>query len=214
MGEKKVEGLGVIILNGIGMLFCFFIGLVIAYWGFKIFKDGDSESQHAQLIEWGSLKVTSKGSGSIVMSTAVIWAIVGFNVSPSITHTADGPNYTSISDEQNGELKIASSVISNPNATLDQPDVLKGYLAESISAENYSENYIMVNGLKGYLDVGSLNYLVDEVGNATLTAQANGEFGNVTVLFKPKVNEQNQLVFEAEGVAKKIKNEPNKAINK
>ncbi|MCL1067912.1 hypothetical protein L2735_14045 [Shewanella olleyana] len=204
-----MEGLGVIVFNGIGMLVCFFIGLVVAYWGFQVYKNDDTDPKDKQLIEWGSFKVTSRGSGSVAMSTAVLWAFIGYSVSPSITQTPNGPDYTSISNENSEQLAIVSAEVSNPNAVLNQPEQLTRYLTKSISSDEINENQIRVNGLIGKLDVSSVDYLIDGLGSPTLTAHATGEFGDVIVWFTPTVNEQNQIVFKAKGVAKQIEKEPN-----
>jgi hypothetical protein len=209
--EGVVESLAVIIFNGLGMLVCFIIGLIIAKWGYSIYKTGGNSPKDTQLIEWGNFKVTSKGGGSIVMSTAVVWAIVGFNVSPSITQTEYGPNYTSIFNGENEELTIVSSTITNP-AALKQPQVLKSYLAQELISGGVNAAFIKINGLSGELDGKAINYLVNEVGDVTLTAQATGAFGGVVVWFEPSVNSEGKLVFEAKGVASQVVNEPNKAL--
>ncbi|ALR95563.1 hypothetical protein P3719_18395 [Vibrio parahaemolyticus] len=199
-----MEGLGIIVFNGIGMLLCFSIGSFVAYFGYKIFKRGASLKEEEQLIEWNNLKVSSKGGGAIVTSCSAIWAIVGLYVSPGISNTPNGPDYTSIHNKQNIELKVASAYVDDPESILDNPEELKKYFSESLSSRDYDVGIIHVNGRIGRLDSDSTNYLVDSSGNTTLTAEAEGEFGKVLVLFRPKVNEKNQLIFDADALVKNV----------
>lgn len=128
-----MESSFVIIFNGVGMLFCFVVGLLIANWGYKIYKNNNQSSNDKQHIQWGEFTISSKGSGSIVITSAVIWAIIGFYVSPSITQTEYGPNYTSIINKKNEQFMIVSHAVGNPIEAMGQPDVLTNYLSNELA---------------------------------------------------------------------------------
>lgn len=66
-----------VVFKGLGMLLVITGGIWIARYGFHLYKDGAGHGRDQAAFEFGELKIKAHSVGSVVMSTAFLWAFAG-----------------------------------------------------------------------------------------------------------------------------------------
>lgn len=85
-----------VIFKGIGMLSAIVGGILIARWGVHLYKDGVGSNKDHAGFEVGPIRIKTKSVGSVVMSTAFLWAYAGVLLSPNIDKDGEKYQVTSI----------------------------------------------------------------------------------------------------------------------
>lgn len=100
----------VIIFKGIGMLTVIIGGIGIARYGFHLYKDGAGMGKDQAAFELGKIKVKASSAGSIIMSTAFLWAFAGVLLSPNLEKKGEEIKIYSM-ESHVGEIEAAELTV-------------------------------------------------------------------------------------------------------
>jgi hypothetical protein len=78
-----------VVFKGIGMILTISGGILIGYYGFRLYKNGVGAGRDHAVFEVGPVSIKAYSVGSVVMATAFLWAWAGVALSPNIEKDND-----------------------------------------------------------------------------------------------------------------------------
>ncbi len=205
-----------VLFKGIGMLIALVAGIFTVRYGYFLYQDGVGHRKDRAAFEVGNIKIGAHSVGSVVMSTAFLWGIVGIWLSPNITRNNNGTKVYSfeLPDTKLDSIALTSGLLDTPEAVLKNSVMLRNVFQTTAFANPYELNgLVRINGEVAALQPSSVDYFTSEDGSILITALAQTDANATTLTYLPMINEQNQIVFEPEGISKTKENEddsPNK----
>jgi hypothetical protein len=100
----------IIIFKGVGMVMAFIGGIIIANYGYRLFKNGAGHKRDLIVFEYQSFKLTAHSVGSIVMASAFLWAWAGVLLSPNLERKNDSIRIFSF---QTPEITVETGALSS-----------------------------------------------------------------------------------------------------
>lgn len=123
-----------VLFKGTGMTLAILGGIVIAWYGYRLYKDGAGHGRDQIGFELGKIKAKANTVGSVVMSTAFMWAALGWMLSPNMEKKGDTIRVYSMTTPA-GDLKalaLSTKSPANPSEKSD-PEKLKVLFSEAIA---------------------------------------------------------------------------------
>lgn len=178
----------IIIFKGIGMSLAILGGIIVANYGFRLYKDGAGSGQGSVVFEFRSVKVKAQSVGAVIMATACIWAWAGVSLSPNL-------------EKKDGNIHIYSFKI--PDLTVEAGALLTNVNISDLNIEGNPERvkytyqdafYKQASNQKRTLKINSqpARYVLDSIkveqtnhGNYLLTATAEGDSSWASLSFEP-----------------------------
>lgn len=188
----------VVAFKGLGMVFAIVGGLVIARYGFHLYRDGAGHGRDQAGFELGKLKIKAHTVGSVVMSTACLWAYVGVLLSPNMERNGDEIKIYSLgspSGEIQAQALIAKS--SNPKGATADPEQLKALFAKAIAnagQQSPTSALAKIDGKLGAIDLSTLKAIPDTNGDPYLWAKISVNGKSTSLKYQAMVD-KGQVTF-------------------
>jgi hypothetical protein len=199
-----------VLFKGIGMLLAIGGGILIARYGFHLYRDGAGSGRDRAVFEVGPVKIKAYSVGSIVMASAFLWAWAGVVLSPNL-------------DKKGGEIRVYSFTtpemslsslaveVSTPKtaqAIQNNPEELKKLFETALvnTETSKAHKYLELNGKRATYELKSISALRAETGQYLVTTDIKAGEKTATLTFEPKV-EEGRVVFIPTGVGKSNMND-------
>lgn len=188
-----------IIFKGVAMLLAIVGGVIVARYGFHLFKDGAGHGREHIAVEVGSLKVKAQSVGSVVMATAFLWVWAGVWLSPNLDK-----NGVRVYSFKTPEMKLESLAVSIPVNPYSQnfkmnSDELKKLLQSALTNKvaMKGDGLVELNGRPAVFDLSSIRTLKSESGGYLVTTEVTAGEARATVAYKPKLKGRKVLFVPA-----------------
>lgn len=186
-----------VVLKGIGMLVALAGGILIASWGFRLYRDGAGAGRDRAGFELGSVKLKAHSVGSVVMSTAFLWAWAGVTLSPNLDKKGDAVRIYSMTTPS-GEIEAVALTTKAPDAQTAKtdPERLKQlYSRAATTAEKASSGSVaQLDGKPASVDLGSVKAFPTAGGEYWLSTRVTTGDKTATLTYEPK-STGGQLTF-------------------
>ena len=192
-----------VLFKGIGMLSAIIGGIFIARWGYHLYKDGVGSNDDHAAFEVGPIKITTKSVGSVVMSTAFLWAYAGVLLSPNLDK--DGDNYkvysSQVSDVNFNKVELMAEL---PNQEVrDNTQELKAIFANTLLNAENTTTLITIDGEAAKITPNSIKLLTSDTGEVYFTTKATTNNKSATLAYEPKFN-KDTVIFTPAGIGNTI----------
>lgn len=196
--------------KGIGMLAAIGGGILVARYGFHLYRDGAGSGRDRAAFEVGPLKMKAYSVGSVVMASAFIWAWAGVALSPNLDKKGDEWRvYSFRTTEMSLEgLAVAASLPKADETIKSNPDELKKVFGFALAnAETLKTGKaVVLNGKPAAYDLGSIRALKAETGGYLVTADIKTEDKTAALAFEPKIL-KDRVIFVPTGFGKAVAHE-------
>lgn len=187
-----------IAFKGIGMLGIIAGGILIARYGFHLYRDGAGSGRDKTVIEAGPIKVTAHSVGSVVMATAFLWAWAGVAISPSLDKKGDDVRVYSFNTPSGAveSRALAAPASSAASSVQENPQELKALFREAIEKgeQKHTEGLAALAGVPASYDLSSVTTTIGDTGTYMLNARLRAGDKSAIVAFEAKT-EGNQVIF-------------------
>lgn len=178
-----------VVFKGLGMLLVIAGGIWIARYGFHLYKDGAGYGRDQAAFELGKLKIKAHSVGSVVMSTAFLWAFAGVLLSPNMEKNGDTIRVYSLRTPA-GELEalaLTTRSVDLPSIKSD-PEKLKALLGEAVvdtrRKEGSSSPLARLDGKPASIDISSIKAIPSGTGDFLLWTQVTAEGETVALKYE------------------------------
>lgn len=164
-----------VVFKGLGMLLVIAGGIWIARYGFHLYKDGAGHGRDQAAFELGKLKIKAHSVGSVVMSTAFLWAFAGVLLSPNMEKKGESIRIYSLSTPA-GELEALALTTRYVEllSVKSDPEKLKALLGEAVAdrrRKGGSSPLARLDGKPASIDMSSIKAIPSGTGDFLLSAQ-------------------------------------------
>lgn len=209
-GKKMDPIILTVTFKGIGMLLAIIGGILIARYGFHLYKDGAGSGRDRAAFEVGPVKIKAHSVGSVVMATAFIWAWAGVVLSPNLDKKGEEWRVYSFKTPEMSlkSLAVSAALIKPDEAIKSKPEELKKLLGFALANSETlrAGKVVELNGKPAVYDLQSIRALKSESGLYLVTMDIKTENKTATLAFEPKV-QGNRVVFVPTGVGAARTNE-------
>jgi hypothetical protein len=193
-----MESILIITFKGVGMLLAILGGLIIARYGFRLYRDGAGSGRDQAGFEIGPIKVKAQSVGSVVMATAFLWAWAGVVLSPNLEREGETVRIYSFVTPA-GDLKtqsVTTKIPAQSSALKNNPEELKKLLQKAVSnsKETKAGVFAELNGKPASIDASLIDASKDASGDYLLSTKIKSGAESVTVVFEPKIGDS-KIVF-------------------
>lgn len=194
----NMESIVIITFKGIGMLLAILGGLIIARYGFRLYRDGAGSGRDQAGFEVGPVKVKAQSVGSVVMATAFLWVWAGVVLSPNLERKGDEIRIYSIVTPA-GDMKtqaVTAKIPVQSSALKNNPEELKKLLQKAVSNSRETKTGIFteLNGKPALIDASLIDVSKNPSGDYLLSTKIKSGIESATVVFEPKIGDA-QIVF-------------------
>ena len=178
-----------VIFKGTGMLLVIGGGIWIAKFGYQLYMDGAGHGRDQAAFEFGKLKIKAHSVGSIVMSTAFLWAFAGVLLSPNMEKKGDEIKVYSL-DTPIGELEAIAikSKIEKLQPSEQSSEKLKFLLSKALIDAKHNEKdspLVRLNGKPALIDAYNVQTMQGADGKVTLASQVSANGKSVALNYLP-----------------------------
>ena len=160
--------------KGLGMLMVIAGGIWIARYGYHLYRDGAGHGRDQAAFEFGKLKIKAHSVGSVVMSTAFLWAFAGVLLSPNMERKGNDIRIYSMSTPT-GELEALALTTKSavPPSLKSDPEKLKALLGEAASdtTRKGAPPLARLDGKPASIDMASIKAIPSNNGDLQLWTQ-------------------------------------------
>ena len=164
-----------VVFKGLGMLLVIVGGILIARYGYHLYKDGAGHGRDQAAFEIGNVKIKAHSAGSIVMSTAFLWAFAGVLLSPNIEKKGDEIRIYSVTTLAGDLEALALTTKSQePQSVKSDPEKLKALLGEAVADTRQKGGAFPLARLDGKpasFDMSSIKAIRSSTGDFMLWTQ-------------------------------------------
>jgi len=184
--------------KGIGMLVAILGGILVAHYGFHLYKDGAGTGRDRAAFEVGPLKIKAHSVGSVVMASAFIWAWAGVALSPNLDKK--GEEWRVYSFRVPGmsleSFAVAASLPKANEAIKGNPEELKKLFGVALANLDISKTgkVVELNGKPAAYNLQSIRALKSETGHYLVTTEIKTDDKTATLAFEPKI-QKDRVVF-------------------
>jgi len=176
-----------IIVRGIGMIVAIVGGILVARYGFILYRDGIGAGRDGMAFEAGKVKIKARSIGSVIMVTAFMWVWAGVLLGPNLKNKVEG----------SGSNIFFKTPLKQEYSNLQgNPDQIKAAFQEAV-AEAGNKALFEVNGLPARIDPDNVDIIRLGSGEYEIMAKTVGLGESATLLFTPKI-ESGEVVFTQE----------------
>lgn len=164
----------IVAFKGVGMLLALAGGIWIARYGYHLYKDGAGMGRDQAGFEVGKVKIKAHSVGSVVMSTAFLWAWAGVTLSPNMERKGDAIRIYSMSSPMGSlEALALTTKTAQPISVISDPDILKALLGEAIAdtTRKRSAPLARLDGKPAFIDLSSVKVVPSGTGDYLLRTQ-------------------------------------------
>jgi hypothetical protein len=194
-----------VVFKGVGMLLAILGALLVANYGFRLYKDGAGSGRDRIAFQMRSLKLTAYSVGSVVMATSFLWLGVGWALSPNL-------------DKRGSDLRISSLTLPELSTSLssvqpsglltnqrvqDDPQALHQLFGSAIAKSTAAGRFAELNGDWATFDPASISVRkAGAAGHYIVMADVKSPGQRTAVLsFEPKV-EAGHITFVPSRITK------------
>lgn len=200
----------IVVFKGIGMLTAIVGGILVARYGFHLYKDGAGSGRDRAAFEAGPLKIKAHSVGSVVMASAFMWAWAGVALSPNLDKKGEEVKVYSFKTPETSikSLAVTASLVNPNEAIKSNPEELKKLFGFALANMETSKagKVIELNGKPAVYDLNSIRTLKSETGQYLVTTDIKTADHKATLAFEPKV-QNDRVVFVPTGVGAAKANE-------
>lgn len=184
----------VVVFKGFGMLLVITGGIWIARYGYHLYQDGAGHGRDQAAFEFGKLKIKAHSVGSIVMSTAFLWAFAGVLLSPNLEKNGDAIRIYSMNTPAGEVEALALTTKSAPPSAGNSDDekwkALLGVAIAETKKKRGSSPLASLNGKEASIDIEGLKVTVTKRGTGTvlLATQVTADGKTATLAYEPMLN--------------------------
>jgi len=160
-------------------------------------------------LEVGLVKIKAQSVGSVIMSTAFLWAWAGVAISPNLDKKGgDWKVSFSTPDLSLKSLSVATSLPSTDEKVKSDPEELRKLFAVALRNQESSkaEGLVQLNGKRATIDAQSIASLKSETGQYLVTTEIKTKDRTATLAFEPKF-QSDRVIFVPTGVGLSASNE-------
>ena len=177
--------------KGLGMLLVIAGGIWIARYGYHLYKDGAGNGRDQAAFELGKLKMKAHSVGSVVMSTAFLWAFAGVLLSPNMEKKGDDIRIYSMSTPA-GELEalaLTTKSVAPLSLKLDS-EKLKALLGEAAAdtRRKGAPPLARLDGKPASIDMANIKAVPSSSGNLQLWTQITAGDKSASLKYEAMVN--------------------------
>jgi hypothetical protein len=186
------------------------IGVLLVAWrhlsfGWQMYRDGLGSDPGDVHFKWGDVELRARGSGAVVMSTALIWGLVLVYVAPNIESSDGDWRVTSFAL---ADLTIDASTFRLPSSVAGDPDIapLEFYARSFLDANEWmatqapSTYGVTLNGTEAVLNPSTVRVYADYANRLRVTGLYVSDSGAAEVTFYPEFTES-FVLFQPVGAA-------------
>lgn len=195
--------------KGIGMLTAILGGILVAHYGFQLYKNGAGTGRDRVAFEVGPLKMKAYSVGSVVMASAFIWVWAGVVLSPNLDKKGDEWRVYSF---KTPGMSLESFAVAAPlpkanEAIKSNPEELKKLFGVALTNLGTSKaGQVELNGKPATYNLQSIRALKAETGHYLVTTEINTGDKTATISFAPMV-QKNRVIFVPNGFGVAMTNE-------
>jgi hypothetical protein len=194
-----------VLFKGIGMLLAILGGLMIAYYGYQIFRYGQSNKEESIVFALGKTKINARSSGAVIMATAFMWGWLGYLLKPNVEPSKAPRVYLFSTPEFNFTSQpLPSGVRMQEHGNKISPEQLRTLFhaaALNQKTTEKSKSILELDGKAAQIDAGTIRYLKSETGRYVLTTRVTTDDKSALVAYEP-VLENGTILFIPAGVRK------------
>ena len=184
-----------VVFKGLGMLLVIAGGIWIARYGFHLYKDGAGHGRDQAAFELGKLKIKAHSVGSVVMSTAFLWAFAGVLLSPNMEKKGESIRIYSLSTPA-GELEALALTTRYVEllSVKSDPEKLKALLGEAVAdrrRKGGSSPLARLDGKPASIDMSSIKAIPSGTGDFLLSAQVTAGGKTATLKYEATLDKGN-----------------------
>jgi hypothetical protein len=191
-----------VVFKGAAMLLAIGGGMLIARYGFHLYKDGAGAGRDRIAFEVGPVKIQAYSVGSAAMATAFLWAWAGVSLSPNLDKKGDEWRIYSLSTPQlNFEGRALTATSPKPDSAVqNDPETLKSVFKDALTKGQKLEvgNFAVLNGKPAEFDLQSIQTMKARSGYL-VSADVTTPDVAAAVSFEPIIA-KGKLVFVPVGV--------------
>lgn len=177
-----------ILVKGCGMILAMFGGILVARYGFLLYKSGAGAGRDLVAFEISSIKIKAHSVGSAAICTAFLWVWAGVALSPNLEKEKDSVRVYSFrvsGNEVEAESILALARIPS-QARPENPEDLVGHFRSAITGKTSAGKYALrINGEPAKYDPNSIEIENVNSGEYILTATAETASSSVNLAFEP-----------------------------
>ncbi len=182
------------------MLAAFLGGIIIARYGFLLYRDGAGTGRDQAGFELGPIRVKAHSVGSIVMATAFLWAWAGVSITPNLERKGEEIRIYSFKTPAGVKIKTqaftAKAFTESPNSSYEEAmsevQLTKAFVINTL--RKHGDTYIEINGESGSIAPKSVNVRRSPSGRYLLSATVKSLNNSATVVYEPK-KQDGHIVF-------------------
>jgi len=192
-----------IIFKGIAMLAAIGGGILVARYGFHLYRDGAGSGRDLTAFEVGPVRLKAHSVGSVMAASAFLWAWAGVALSPNLDKKGEEWKVYSF-QTPHSSLKSLAITVQVPKSSSNvggDPEKLKKYFGDALagSGSSKTQKVIELNGRSASYDIKSIGILKSEAGQYLLTTNIKTMEKTATIAFEPIIKED-RIVFVPAGV--------------
>ena len=165
-----------VVFKGLGMILVIGGGIWIARYGYYLYKDGAGYGRDQVAFQIGEkLRINAHSVGSVVMSTAFLWAFAGVMLSPNMEKKGEEIRIYSQNTSE-GELEALALTVKDARfeskLTKLEPEKLKLLLGKAVNnslQKNSSVPLVRLDGKPGLINTSEIKVTTSEAGELFLS---------------------------------------------
>lgn len=198
-----------ILFKGMGMLLALVGGILVARYGYHLYRDGAGHGRDEAGFEVWNVRVKAHSVGSVVMSTAFLWGLLAVWLSPNLERAGDTVRVYSLqAPGGNVEVReLAANAEAEPKTVTSDPARLKVLLTEAVANTNQTPPLAPLATLDGkpaVIDVLSIKAVPGESGSLLLWTLIHSDGKSASIQYQPK-EEKGKVTFVPVGFSRSDK---------